>query len=155
MTQTTYEIVTKNIDRVSRELLQAIENENFSRLELLSAQLSAIKHDLFRLLWIELPELNDGQKFKVLSKSATNMYFPTGIFELDAMRQAFFKRQAKKYFKTEEEQEAYMIFTEEQYLGATQHLQLFRQETKDTLKGVSREERKKHIEQQFVEAMSS
>lgn len=42
-----------------------------------------------------------------------------GIFEMDAMRQAFFKRQAKHFFDNEAEQQAYIEHAEKEYLEAT------------------------------------
>lgn len=67
MTETTYDIITKSLDRISRELHLADENNDFSRVWLLSGQLRALKEDLQRLLWVELPELNEAQKLSVLS----------------------------------------------------------------------------------------
>ena len=79
----------------------------------------AIKENLHRLLWIELPELNDRHKIEAVSKSTTGMFFHPGIFEMDAMRQAFFKRQAMHFFENEAEQQAYIEHVEKEYLGAT------------------------------------
>ena len=98
MTETTYDIIAKSLDRISMELHQADENNDFFRIGLLSGQLKAIKENLHRLLWIELPELNDSHKIEAVSKSTTGIFFPAGIFEMDAMRQAFFKRQAMHFF---------------------------------------------------------
>ena len=119
MTETTYDIIAKNLDRISMELHQADENNDFLRIGLLSGQLKSIKEDLFRLLWIELPELNDSHKIKAVSKSTTRMISIHGIFEMDAMRQAFFKRQAKHFFDNEAEQQAYIEHAEKEYLEAT------------------------------------
>ena len=47
------------------------------------------------------------------------MFFHPGIFEMDAMRQAFFKRQAKHFFDNEAEQQAYIEYAEKEYLEAT------------------------------------
>ncbi len=57
------------------------------------------------------------------------MFFGPGIFEIGAMRQAFFKRQAQTFFTTEEEQQAYLTYTEKLYLGATK---TFKEIMKDT-----------------------
>ena len=89
------------------------------RIGILSGQLKAIKENLHRLLWIELPELNESHKIEVISKSTTGMFFHPGIFEMDAMRQAFFKRQAKHFFDNEAEQQAYIEHAEKEYLEAT------------------------------------
>ena len=119
MTDTSYDIITKSVDRISMELHQADENNDFLRIGLLSGQLKAIKEDLHRLLWIELPELNDSHKIEAISKRTTGIYFSPGIFEMDAMRQAFFKRQAKHFFDNEAEQQAYIEHAEKEYLEAT------------------------------------
>ena len=119
MTETTYDIIAKSLDRISMELHQADENNDFLRIGLLSGQLKTIKEDLSRLLWIELPELNDSHKIEAVSKSTTGIFFSPGIFELDAMRQAFFKRQAKYFFDNEAEQQAYIEHAEKEYLEAT------------------------------------
>ena len=119
MTETTYDIIAKSLDRISMELHQADENNDFSRIWILSGQLKAIKENLNRLLWIELPELNESHKIEAVSKNTTRMFFNPGIFEMDAMRQAFFKRQAKRFFDNEAEQQAYIEHAEKEYLEAT------------------------------------
>ena len=119
MTDTTYDIIAKSLDRISMELHQANENNDFLRIGLLSGQLKAVKENLYRLLWIELPELNDSHKIEAISKRTTGIYFSPGIFEMDAMRQAFFKRQAKHFFDNEAEQQAYIEHAEKEYLEAT------------------------------------
>ena len=119
MTETTYDIIAKSLDRISMELHQAGENNDFLRIGLLSGQLKAIKENLHRLLWTELPELNESHKIEAISKSTTGMFFNPGIFEMDAMRQAFFKRQAKRFFDNEAEQQAYIEHAEKEYLEAT------------------------------------
>ena len=119
MTDTTYDIIAKSLDRISMELHQADENNDFLRIGLLSGQLKTIKENLHRLLWIELPELNDSHKIEAVSKSTTGMFFHAGIFEMDAMRQAFFKRQAMHFFDNEAEQQAYIEHVEKEYLEAT------------------------------------
>ena len=119
MTETTYDIITKSLDKINSELHQADENNDFSRIWVLSGQLKTIKENLNRLLWIELPELNESHKIEAVSKSTTGMFFHPGIFEMDAMRQAFFKRQAMHFFENEAEQQAYIEHVEKEYLGAT------------------------------------
>ena len=98
MAETTYENLTRRIDRISAEMREIGEKNGLSRLSLLANQIQSIKEDLSRLLWIELPELNERNKIEALSKRTTGMFFNPGIFEMDAMRQAFFKRQAKRFF---------------------------------------------------------
>ncbi|CGG35748.1 phage protein [Streptococcus pneumoniae] len=85
----------------------------------MASQTKFIKEELSRLLWIELPELNDSHKIEAVSKSTTGIFFSPGIFEMDAMRKAFFKRQAKHFFENEADQQAYIEHTEKEYLGAT------------------------------------
>jgi hypothetical protein len=149
MAETTYENLTRRIERISSELHQADENNDFSRISLISGQVKSIKEDLSRLLWIELPELNESHKIESVSKSTTGMFFHPGIFEMDAMRQAFFKRQAKHFFDNEAEQQAYIEHAEKEYLEATITL-------KDILfnsKNANRKVSKDHLIEQFEEAM--
>lgn len=119
MTETTYEKLTRHIDRISAEMREIGEKNGLYSLSLLASQIKSIKEDLSRLLWIELPELNDSHKIEVVSKSTTGVFFSPGIFEMDAMRQAFFKRQAKHFFENEAEQQAYIEHAEKEYLEAT------------------------------------
>lgn len=153
MTETTYDIIIKKLDEISKELHIADENNDFSRVWLLSSQLSSIKEGLQRLLWIELPELNKVQKQKAISKNTTGMIFNPGIFELDAMRQAFFKRQAKVFFETEEEQQAYIAYTEEQYLGATLSLKEIYFKANQIEPKMSYHEKMTQVQSEFTEAM--
>lgn len=115
----------------------------------MASQIKSIKEDLSRLLWIELPELNDSHKIEAVTKSTTGMFFHPGIFEMDAMRKAFFKRQAKHFFDNEAEQQAYIEHAEKEYLEATITL-------KDILfnsKNANRKVSKDHLIEQFEEAM--
>ena len=153
MTETTYNIIAKNLDRISQELHLADENNDFSRVWLLSGQLNALKKDFQRLLWIELPELNEAQKLRVLSQNTTGMIFNPGIFEFDAMRQAFFKRQAKTFFETEEEQRAYITYTEEQYLDATLNLKESYFKANQVIPKMSYHEKIAQVKSEFVEVL--
>lgn len=119
MTETTYENLTRRIDRISAEMREISEENGLRILSLLESQTKSIKDDLSRLLWIELPELNESHKIEAVSKSTTGMFFAPGIFEMDAMRKAFFKRQAKHFFENEAEQQAYIEYAEKEYLEAT------------------------------------
>lgn len=119
MEETAYENLTRRIDRISAEMREIGEKTGLSRLSLLESQTKFIKEELSRLLWIELPELNDSHKIEAVSKSTTGIFFSPGIFEMDAMRKAFFKRQAKHFFENEADQQAYIEHTEKEYLGAT------------------------------------
>lgn len=102
MEETAYENLTRRIDRISAEMREIGEKTGLSRLSLLANQTKFIKENLHRLLWIELPELNDSYKIEAVSKSTTGMFFHPGIFEMDAMRQAFFKRQAMHFLRTKQ-----------------------------------------------------
>lgn len=119
MTETTYENLTRRIDRISAEMREISEENGLRILSLLESQTKSIKDDLSRLLWIELPELNESHKIEAVSKSTTGMFFAPGIFEMDTMRKAFFKRQAKHFFENEAEQQAYIEHAEKEYLEAT------------------------------------
>ena len=149
MTETTYDIIAKSLDRISMELHQADENNDFLRIGLLSGQLKAIKENLHRLLWIEFPELNESHKIEAVSKSTTGMFFHPGIFEMDAMRQAFFKRQAKYFFDNEAEQQAYIEHAEKEYLEATITLKDILFNSKNANWKVSKD----HLIEKFEEAM--
>lgn len=119
MTETTYENLTRRIDRISAEMREISEENGLRILSLLESQTKSIKDDLSRLLWIELPELNESHKIEAVSKSTTGMFFAPGIFEMDTMRKSFFKRQAKHFFENEAEQQAYIEHAEKEYLEAT------------------------------------
>ena len=119
MEETTYEKLTRRIDRINAEMREIGEKNELNSLSLLASQIKSIKEDLSRLLWIELPELNDSHKIEAVTKSTTGMFFHPGIFEMDAMRKAFFKRQAKHFFENEAEQQAYIEHAEKEYLEAT------------------------------------
>lgn len=155
MTETTYDIITKSLDRISRELHLADENNDFSRVGLLSGQLSALKENLHRLLWIEFPELNENHKIKAVSKSTTGMFFSPGIFEIDAMRQAFFKRQAQAFFTSEEELQAYLTYTEKLYLGATKTFKEIMKDTNQNLPNSSYQEKQARNIEQFTAYISN
>jgi hypothetical protein len=149
MAETTYENLTRRIDRISVEMREISEKNGLRRLSLLANQTKSIKEDLSRLLWIELPELNASHKIEAVSKSTTGMFFHPGIFEMDAMRQAFFKRQAKHFFDNEAEQQAYIEYAEKEYLEATITLKDILFNSKNANQKVSED----HLIEQFEEAM--
>lgn len=66
--------------------------------------------------------MNESHKIEAVSKSTTGIFFHPGIFEMDAMRQAFFKRQAKHFFDNATEQQEYIEYAEKEYLEATKTL---------------------------------
>lgn len=92
MKKTTYEILSDKVNNIGKQLCQIGEENNLHKLSLLSGQLLNIKEDLARLLWIELPELNDSKKFENISKSTAGMIFHAGIFEMDAMATSVFQK---------------------------------------------------------------
>ena len=149
MAETTYENLTRRIDRISVEMREISEKNDLRRLSLLANQTKSIKEDLSCLLWIELPELNESHKIETVSKSTTGMFFHPGIFEMDAMRQAFFKRQAKHFFDNEAEQQAYIKHAEKEYLEATITLKDILFNSKDGTRKVSKD----CLIEKFEEAM--
>lgn len=155
MKKTTYEILSDKVNNIGKQLCQIGEENNLHKLSLLSGQLLNIKEDLARLLWIELPELNDSKKIENISKITAGMIFHAGIFEMDAMRQAFFKRQAKTFFKTEEEQQEYVDYTEKLYLESTKTLREIIKDTQHNLPNSNRQEKRERNIGQFVAVISS
>ena len=149
MTKTTYEILSDKMNNIGKELCQIGKENNLHRLSLLSGQLGDLKEDLARLLWLELPELNDSKKIENISKSTTGMFFHAGIFEMDAMRQAFFKRQAMHFFDNEAEQQAYIEHAEKEYSEAT----ITKTDILFNSKNAKRKVSKDHLIEQFEEAM--
>ena len=148
MAETTYEILTRRIDRINAEMREIGEKNGLNSLSLLASQTKSIKEDLSRLLWIELPELNDRHKIEAVSKSTTGMFFSPGIFEIDAMRRAFFKRQAKRFFDNKVEQQAYIEHAEKEYLETTISFKDILFNPKNTNREVSR----RHFIEKFEEA---
>lgn len=155
MTKTTYEILNDKINNIGKELCKIRKENNLHRLSLLSGQLGDLKEDLARLLWLELPELNDSKKIENISKSTTGMFFHAGIFEMDAMRQAFFKRQAQTFFKTEEEQQEYVAYTENLYLESTKIFKEIMKDTNQNLPNSNRQEKRERNIGQFIAVISS
>ena len=155
MTKTTYEILSNKMNNIGKELCQIGKENNLHRLSLISGQLGDLKEDLARLLWLELPELNDSKKIENVSKSTTGMFFHAGIFEMDAMRQAFFKRQAQTFFKTEEEQQKYVAYTENLYLESTNTFKDIMKDTNQNLPNSSYQEKRKRNIEQFTAVISS
>lgn len=155
MTKTTYEILNDKINNIGKELCKIGKENNLHRLSLLSGQLGDLKEDLARLLWLELPELNDSKKIENISKSTTGMFFHAGIFEMDAMRQAFFKRQAQTFFKTEEERQEYVAYAENLYLESTKTFKEIMKDTNQNLPNSNRQEKRERNIGQFVAVISS
>ena len=155
MKKTTYEILSDKVDNIGKQLCQIGEENNLYKLSLLSGQLRDLKEDLARLLWLELPELNDSKKIENISKTTTGMFFHAGIFEIDAMRQAFFKRQAQTFFKTEEERQEYVAYTENLYLESTKTFKDIKKGTNQNLPNSNHQEKRERNIGQFVAVISS
>lgn len=117
--ETTFLELATEIESIAKEMALIADEHNNMALSMLSSRLTGTKETLKRLLWVEIPELNDSDKLDNLFKCSTDLYFSQGIFEVDGMRQAFFKRQAKKFFMTEKEQADYIAYTENLYLATT------------------------------------
>ena len=79
MTKTTYEILNDKINNIGKELCKIGKENNLHRLSLLSGQLGDLKEDIARLLWLELPELNDSKKLRTFLK-ALQECFSTLVF---------------------------------------------------------------------------
>lgn len=155
MKKTTYEVLSDKVDNIGKQLYQIGEENNLYKLSLLSGQLRDLKEDLARLLWLELPELNDSKKIENISKTTTGMFFHAGIFEIDVMRQAFFKRQAQTFFKTEEERQEYVAYTENLYLESTKTFKDIKKDTEQKLPNSNHQEKRERNIGQFVAVISS
>lgn len=83
------------------------------------------------------------------------MFFHAGIFEIDAMRQAFFKRQAQTFFKTEEERQEYVAYTENLYLESTKTFKDIKKDTNQKLPDSNHQEKRERNIGQFVAVISS
>ncbi|MGV3010708.1 hypothetical protein [Streptococcus thoraltensis] len=151
--KSTYEMITRELDKVIKDLHKIGETQGLLDLSVLSSRLDTIKEELVRLLWVELPELNDGKKLERLFNTSTGMLLTPGIFEVDVMRQAFFKRQAKIFFDTKEEHQAYIDYTESQYLGATKTLKEIMREINQDLDNADHHEKQKYVKEQFVKSL--
>ena len=114
-----------------------------------------LKEELASIVWLELPEIKEKKKIENISKSTTGMFFHAGIFEMDAMRQAFFKRQAQTFFKTEEEQQKYVAYTENLYLESTNTFKDIMKDTNQNLPNSSYQEKRKRNIEQFTAVISS
>lgn len=66
---TTFEKLIDHLNKISKEMLKAAEGDEDVSLYCLSAQIDSIQQDLKLLLWQELPELNDGEKYEALYKN--------------------------------------------------------------------------------------
>lgn len=115
MRKTTYELLSEKIENLHNELIRISEEYNLYFLSLKAGQLDTIKEDIARLLWVEYPELNDSRKIEAVNKMTYGMVFHAGIFEIEGMRLAFFKRLANIFFHTEKEKNSFVSYAEDLY----------------------------------------
>lgn len=116
---TTFEKLVKSIDKVEQELLKDDVPKS-----LLSSQLSSIKSDLKLMLWIELPELNDAEKYEALYKN-NDFKFHEGFLERTATRKAFWRRLAKATFNEDQNKREFTKLAEKTFKEATLSWQEF------------------------------
>lgn len=117
---TTFEILIDKLDRIERELLMPEGDNNYN----LSAQLGSIKKDLELLLWIELPELNDAEKYEALYQG-NSFKFGETFLERRATRLSFWKRLARKSFTEDQDKRDFVKLAEKQFKDATLSWQEF------------------------------
>ncbi|HHJ9480591.1 TPA: hypothetical protein ACQMKZ_001483, partial [Streptococcus pyogenes] len=98
---TTFEKIIKKINRIEGELVKP-EAERRDSLPILSAQLGSIKQDLKLMLWIELPTLNDVERYEALYQG-NDFKFSETFLERKATRKAFWRRLAKETFKEDQD----------------------------------------------------
>lgn len=101
-----------------------IEVKRRDSLPILSAQLSVIKQDLKLMLWIELPTLNDVEKYEALYQG-NDFKFSETFLERQAMRKAFWRRLAKETFKEDQDRRNFVKLAEKEFKGATLSWQEF------------------------------
>ncbi|HGA2199864.1 TPA: hypothetical protein ACGRE2_001380 [Streptococcus agalactiae] len=114
---TTFEKIIKNLNRIEGELAKP-ESERRDSLPILSAQLSAIKQDLKLMLWIELPSLNNVEKYEALYQG-NDFKFSETFLERQATRKAFWRRLAKETFKEDQDKRNFVKLAEKEFKGAT------------------------------------
>ncbi|EHI68939.1 hypothetical protein ACVRY7_02825 [Streptococcus ictaluri] len=114
---TTFEKIIKSLNRIEGELVKP-EAERRDSLPILSAQLSAIKQDLKLMLWIELPTLNDVEKYEALYQG-NDFKFSETFLERQATRKAFWRRLAKETFKEDQDKRNSVKLAEKEFKDAT------------------------------------
>ncbi|HER9489403.1 TPA: hypothetical protein VM403_000745 [Streptococcus pyogenes] len=120
---TTFEKVISKLNRIEGELAK-LESERRDSLPILSAQVSAIKQDLKLMLWIELPMLNDVEKYEALYQG-NDFKFSETFLERQATRKAFWRRLAKETFKEDQDRRNFVKLAEKEFKGATLSWQEF------------------------------
>lgn len=115
---TTFEKLIDHLNKISKEMLKAAEGDEDVSLHCLSAQIGSIQQDLKLLLWQELPELNDGEKYEALYKN-NDFKFSETFLERHATRQAFWRRVAIRLFTDDNERRKFKKAAEEEFKSAT------------------------------------
>ncbi|HEP1250427.1 hypothetical protein [Streptococcus pyogenes] len=120
---TTFEKVISKLNRIEGELAKP-ESERRDNSYHLSALLSSIKQDLKLMLWIELPSLNNVEKYEALYQG-NDFKFSETFLERQATRKAFWRRLAKETFKEDQDRRNFVKLAEKEFKGATLSWQEF------------------------------
>ncbi|HEL0711377.1 TPA: hypothetical protein TUY08_001617 [Streptococcus equi subsp. zooepidemicus] len=114
---TTFEKVISKLNRIEGELAKP-ESERRDNSYHLSALLGSIKQDLKLMLWIELPSLNNVEKYEALYQG-NDFKFSETFLERQATRKAFWRRLAKETFKEDQDRGNFVELAEKEFKGAT------------------------------------
>ncbi|HEL0414284.1 TPA: hypothetical protein TUM69_000894 [Streptococcus equi subsp. zooepidemicus] len=120
---TTFEKVISKLNRIEGELAKP-ESERRDNSYHLSALLGSIKQDLKLMLWIELPSLNNVEKYEALYQG-NDFKFSETFLERQATRKAFWGRLAKETFKEDQDRRNFVKLAEKEFKGATLSWQEF------------------------------
>lgn len=120
---TTFEKVISKLNRIEGELAKP-ESERRDNSFHLSALLGSIKQDLKLMLWIELPSLNNVEKYEALYQG-NDFKFSETFLERQATRKAFWRRLAKETFKEDQDRRNFVKLAEKEFKGATLSWQEF------------------------------
>ncbi|HEK9755274.1 TPA: hypothetical protein SVE28_000004 [Streptococcus equi subsp. equi] len=120
---TTFEKVISKLNRIEGELAKP-ESERRDNSYHLSALLGSIKQDLKLMLWIELPSLNNVEKYEALYQG-NDFKFSETFLERQATRKAFWRRLAKETFKEDQDKRNFVKLAEKEFKGATLSWQEF------------------------------
>ncbi|HEK9159660.1 TPA: hypothetical protein SUH90_000001, partial [Streptococcus equi subsp. equi] len=113
----TFEKVISKLNRIEGELAKP-ESERRDNSYHLSALLGSIKQDLKLMLWIELPSLNNVEKYEALYQG-NDFKFSETFLERQATRKAFWRRLAKETFKEDQDRRNFVKLAEKEFKGAT------------------------------------
>ncbi|QTR95284.1 hypothetical protein [Streptococcus equi] len=120
---TTFEKVISKLNRIEGELAKP-ESERRDNSYHLSALLGSIKQDLKLMLWIELPSLNNVEKYEALYQG-NDFKFSETFLERQATRKAFWRRLVKETFKEDQDRRNFVKLAEKEFKGATLSWQEF------------------------------